>query len=280
MIEFLGYSFFASYLLLREASDYMELCAGVKKTPLGTSGEGRGKPLELGPAVELTKDQRQWIAHLTESAQQASEAIGLSDCALLAGELHRRLKGPQSCTYDRAQSELGSILTLMSVGLSKQRFAFVPLENQPFFEDDNLLEIASPSPLPEADQDTRAAGNCLALDLHTAAVFHLMRVAEHGVRRLITDFQIRIPSRPCLEDADWSELINGLNAKVVALSTPSPKRGSQEQKEVERLTILISEARTLRNFRNPTMHCRVVYNVHEAKNILVHVRTFIQRVLA
>jgi hypothetical protein len=134
-----------------------------------------------------------------------------------------------------------------------------------------------PSPLPEADQDMRDAGNCLALDLHTAAVFHLMRVVEHGVRRLIADFNVQVPSRPCLEDADWSELITALNAKVVSLGTP--QRGSPERREVERLTTLISEARTLKDFRNPTMHCRVVYNVHEAKNILVHVRTFIQRVL-
>jgi len=277
MIEFLGGSFLSTHTLLQEANNYMQLCSGLQITPLETSGEKRGEPLEIGPGVELTKDQRRWVAHIAESAEQASAAIGLSDCALLANGLHWRLTGPQSCTYDRAQSELHSILTLMSVGLSKQRFAFVPPRLQEYLEEGNLLQIARPSPMPELDQDVRDAGNCIAMQLYTAAVFHLMRAAEHGVRKLAADIGVTLPKRPSLEDADWTELIDGLAKKSGALAAAGAMRASPEMKEIERLNALTLEARTLKDYRNPTMHCRRVYSEPEALAILLHVREFIQR---
>jgi DNA-binding PucR family transcriptional regulator len=163
----------------------------------------------------------------------------------------------------------------MSVGLHKQQFAYVKPDRQQYFMEENLLGIAMPCPLPDAEPDILDAANCLALELHTAAVFHLMRVAEHGVRKLIKDLNVTLPNRPSLDDSDWSELVTALTAKVLSLGTP--KRGSPDVKEIDRLNALVSEARMLKEFRNPTMHCGRRYNEHEAANILGHVRHFMQR---
>ena len=42
-----------------------------------------------------------------------------------------------------------------------------------------------------AKDDIGAAGNCYAADLHTAAVFHLMRVAEKGMKALARHLGIK-----------------------------------------------------------------------------------------
>ena len=44
---------------------------------------------------------------------------------------------------------------------------------------------------PSARADIREAGNCLATGCNTAAVFHLMRAVEWGLRALATDLGVR-----------------------------------------------------------------------------------------
>jgi hypothetical protein len=83
-------------------------------------------------------------------------------------ELVRELKG----IGDAADKELSQI-----------KFAFIPTAKDKFFDRDDLFgKSFHDSAAPEMNSEIKAAGNCLAADLNTAAVFHLMRVAELGMR--------------------------------------------------------------------------------------------------
>lgn len=277
MLEFLGSNFLTTFTQLQDAKAYMQLCAGVQVTPLDTQS---GKPLELGPAVELTKDQRVWLAHLAEWAQQESSAIGLTDCALLASGLHYRLVTPQSCNYERAQAELQAITTLMSVGLSRQRFAFIPPDRQEYFEHDNLFGLNLPtSQFPSADQDIRDAGNAYALGLYTATVFHLMRVAEIALRAFAKHLHVRIPKNKGgpIEWAVWEKILHNISAKIDKLSQ---KKGTKPQKNADHAFYrgVLAEFQGFRAmYRNDVMHVRKTYTKPEAATALEHVRGFVQR---
>jgi len=49
----------------------------------------------------------------------------------------------------------------------------------------------------------------MAIEANTAAVFHLMRVAEHGLRTLAYDRRIKVPKGP-IELATWDDVIKQL----------------------------------------------------------------------
>src|SRR5260370_27264994 len=71
--------------------------------------------------------------------------------------------------------------------------------------------------IPTARQDIRDAGNCLAFELHTACVFHLMRAAEHGLRKLARRLRVVVfhNKRPsALEESDWNKIIEAVKAKL------------------------------------------------------------------
>lgn len=275
MIEFLGTNFLSTYALLREAKAHMELGGGIQSIPLDSSG----KPRELGPAVELTEDERQWLAHIAESAEQACASIGLSDCALIASELHYRLVTPQSCNYERAQAELDNILTLMSVGLARHRFAFIPPDRHEYFEQDNLFGLDMPdSQFPSADQDIRNAGNAYAFGLYTAAVFHLMRVAEIGLRAFARHLRVKMPKKKGpLEWAIWEDILREIRAKIDKLAVQG---GTKPKKGADRAFYrgLLAEFEGFKDiYRNDVMHVRRTYTQHEAANALERVRDFVQR---
>ena len=68
------------------------------------------------------------------------------------------------------------------MALQNAKFAYIPTTDAKYFENDRLLGDAVFEVFEEALQDVKDAGNCLALAMHTACVFHLMRIAEWRLR--------------------------------------------------------------------------------------------------
>ena len=74
-------------------------------------------------------------------------------------------------------------------------------------------------------------------ELHTAVVFHSMRVAEHGLRVLAKKVRVSLDLRDKkgivpVEYADWQKMITAFKnklGKISALPT-GPKRGAQLEK--------------------------------------------------
>jgi uridine phosphorylase len=60
--------------------------------------------------------------------------------------------------------------------LASRKFVMIENDKLDFFEQENLFGKQVAKAFPLARNEIRSAGNCLAMDLNTAAVFHLMRV--------------------------------------------------------------------------------------------------------
>lgn len=115
---------------------------------------------------------------------------------------------------------------------------------------------------PELQYDITEAGNCIAFDRATAAVFHLMRVMEVGVQRFGSGLGVPLTNELC-----WQKILDSV----------SPAIKARRAKNAE--TIAISEvASHLYNvkvaWRNPTMHPTSKYGLEEAKDIYQNVKTF------
>jgi hypothetical protein len=150
-----------------------------------------------------------------------------------------------------------------------------------FFNQDALFgpEVNSAASA-EMNAEIRAAGNCLAADLNTAAVFHLMRVVEHGIRRLAATPQLDVNMSPRqISMAAWSRLIKAMEIRI---------RKAQKHKGAvpldpgqlqfyRGLLLNIDSFKDL--WRNDVMHTRGDYNSVKAEEVLNYVRAF-TRILA
>lgn len=130
------------------------------------------------------------------------------------------------------------------------------------------ISAAFPSAVPEV----REAGNCLAVSSNTAAVFHLMRAAEYGLRALARDRRVKVPKGP-LALATWEDIIKELEKAEMAIQG-YPKTLARE-KQFEFYHGAMMEFKRFKNkFRNNVMHTRESYDSHQAKSAFDHVADF------
>jgi hypothetical protein len=132
------------------------------------------------------------------------------------------------------------------------------------------------------------AGNCLASECNTAAVFHLMRVVEHGLRRLCASLGLKkakmryqsgkgrhkyIP----ISYADWETMLNQLHP-LVEKKIEKIKRGPKKQEEQEFYYPILQDIKAIRDaWRNHIMHGRALYGSEDAAAVHAHVRRIMRK---
>jgi len=133
--------------------------------------------------------------------------------------------------------------------------------------------------------EIKEAGNCLAADCNTAAVFHLMRVVEFGIRALCDDLgfrqmrnkitnkltgTIRFEYQP-VSHATWEKILSQIPARVEKRLRRF-KPGSKKQELQEFYNEALEEIRSIKDaWRNHVMHTRTSYSAKDVDAIKDHV---------
>jgi hypothetical protein len=156
--------------------------------------------------------------------------------------------------------------------LTQHYFLLIPVTRRELYEQKNPpFGSVVHSRFPEANRDIASAARCLAVDEWTAAVFHLMRVAEHGMRDLAKPLGV-----PCEEAQQWRHVIDGIVSAVKAMEQEkkTPERDAQLQSysEAAQQLFFFKEA-----WRNHVMHAKETYDEREAFNVYEAVKHFMQR---
>jgi hypothetical protein len=241
-----------------------------------TVDAGRG-PDQVDP------DDRKLLGMFAQFAERDCSALGLTAPALLARELRWRLLENHKCTYERAAAEADAITHLMAMAFHEQHFAYVPSDRAQYFEEDNLFKLPRKHPFPSVRDDIKAAGNCLALDLNTAAVYHLMRVAEIGLRALAKHLKVSIKNKKTGKSMplEWEEWQAVLTAIETAIETKYPQSGAAKKTKATNREFyrgLLQELQGFKDvYRNHVMHVRKDYTYPVAAEALVHVGAFMRR---
>jgi len=182
-------------------------------------------------------------------------------------------------------SEMRHVIEAVELNAAKHRFLYVLSDRVEYFDNDSLFGDEVRSSFPSAAPDLREAGNCLAVECNTAAVFHLMRATEWGLRALASNLgvkKIRASKKPGskqytpLSYSEWEKILDGLqdavDAKMQAL-----KRGTAKQKLQEFYYPALQDIRGLRDaWRNHVMHTRSEYNREDAIAVFAHVKRLMQ----
>jgi hypothetical protein len=164
--------------------------------------------------------------------------------------------------------------------LAARKFVMVDSVKSHFLEKKDLFGEQVSASFPSAKDEIQAAGNCLAMDLNTAAVFHMMRAAEFGLRALALNLKVKLKRKP-IEHGGWNELIEQIEKKILIRRKKYDASREKNKKELEYLKFCRMMADELFIFkeiwRNNTMHSISSYNESEAKGLFDRVRDFMQR---
>jgi len=112
--------------------------------------------------------------------------------------------------------------------LKTRKFLRVADDRAKYLDRSDLFGPAVSTAFRSASDDIREAGNCLAAEVPTAAVFHLMRASEIALRALATDRGVTYPDAS-VSSKQVGDLLVALDAKVKELrNTPASTWPSKE----------------------------------------------------
>jgi hypothetical protein len=108
----------------------------------------------------------------------------------------------------------------------------------------------------------------------TASVFHFMRVLEHGLRSMAANVGVDFGVQ------NWQTVIDQIESSIRTMAKKLPA-GSQKS---DRLQFLSEAAKEFSYFkdgwRNYVSHARGTYDVHQARSVMEHVRSFMTTLAA
>jgi hypothetical protein len=145
--------------------------------------------------------------------------------------------------------------------LKNHKFLYLPGHGPKYFAQDRLFGDAVYEKFPSARHEVTEAGNALAFSLYSACVFHLMRVAEHGLRKLARRLDVRLTDKTSflpLEYADWHKIITGIRGKIEAERKVSS--GPRRQEKLEMYSNAADHCEYMKDiWRNTASHARKSY---------------------
>lgn len=233
----------------------------------------------------LTNSERKQLSELL--MEMLAE---MTDLDILHGDQEHKTASPMlnalNLFYDRSQQEgymahdafieLRTLRESIEHVLDNRAFIYIPSDKAVYIEHKGLFGDSVFRSFPEAQKDIEDAGSALALSLYTAAVFHLMRVTEHGLRRLAKRMQVKLThgSKPLpLEFADWDKVITGIRNKIAAVR--QTQRSQKRQAKLELYSSCADHCEYMKDiWRNNAAHTREAYRENQALDVMQQVRAF------
>jgi hypothetical protein len=171
------------------------------------------------------------------------------------------------CSFQELYTRVMALRETMEDELRGRKLVLVPGLKAEYCEKEDLFGAAVCSAFPSAVRDIKDAGNCYAVDLGTACVFHLMRVLEKGLTALAVPLGVA-----CTSEAMILE-------KIEAALNPREMLPLKDYKlaDPQFFTEATKDFGGLKTpWRNYVVRSPVNYDQQEALKIMNHIRDFMQ----
>jgi hypothetical protein len=247
----------------------------IKSDCLIGSLPGDGKLLNLSRELDETAREkaRQFLGHLEVEFRK----IGLQITADTAKELIEDLLIPAPTqNFQWLIDRIDCLEKLADKELRGKLFLYIPAEQAKYWPTEKrrfpLGEMVADK-FPSTNFDAGNSGHALAVELPTAAVFHLMRVLEIGLTALGKVFGVS------LAYTNWEPALAQIESKIANMRNDPTWNGLPDCKEQqEYYSQAASYLRTVKDaWRNYTMHVRAKYSDNEAEQIFNAVKGFMQK---
>jgi hypothetical protein len=265
-----------------------ELCDQGRRETAGSGAfiASLGTPIIRRPSDIQIATIKQHLERMEDVCKEiglpkAKEKIGMT---VLHLETH-----DDELDYSSLCADLRNALDMVMSDLWGCQFVLVDDAHFDYLENDLLFGTEVAKEFPEAMSDIKEAGNCIATDSGTAAVFHLMRAVEWGLRKLCVDLgvtRVRRSKHPKrkkyipIEWAQWERMLEEVQKRVdKKIDGLAPGKRKQELQQF--YYPALQDLRGFKDaFRNHVMHSRDTYSQKRAADICDHVRRFMRALAA
>jgi hypothetical protein len=269
---------------LHQFTQVLHACSQVEMALLLPKMSGQGSQ----PVPDVIKTKMEWALRQSERLLAVSD---LPECVADVATAKRQWQRPlldasSGCEIaHRLQADIVE-------ALARRQFLKVPedrLNLIPHMKGDERHEgitdiIGSKviAAFPSCWDDVYEAGHCLAADCNTGGVFHLMRVAEVGLRAVASDRKASFANKP-IDQQEWGTILGYLDGAIKNLrAAPSSSWNDPGIKDVQ-IRFYSEVVAELRGFneawRRHLSHAREdgIYDHDRASSIFKHVVTFMQK---
>jgi hypothetical protein len=264
------------------------------------AGEEKSDPLAL-----VDEESRNHIVRAMEAMHWESEKLGLIHTPKLCREIKVQLTDPAwhwdaprreallrgqpepripekvpPQTFQHVYALLRTLGRIVWEEMEEIKLVVIKPDKARFFEKDALFGPEVALVFPGAKTEIKDAGNCLAADLNTAAVFHLMRASEWGLRYLAEHLEAWPSSKFPIEFSQWKDVIGAISIKLDGKEKTlvQTTKSSEKFSDLERYRGLLAEVKFLQITRDGVMHTRDIYhNETGAMDVRAKVKSFMQR---
>jgi len=175
------------------------------------------------------------------------------------------------CTYQELYMRVVALREAMEDELRGRKLVLVPGLKAEYCDREDLFGDRVVSAFPSAVKDIKEAGNCYAVDLNTACVFHSMRVLEKGLTALAKAVGAAYTSE------NWGRILERIEAKIAEMEKISIKTNPAKLADLQFYGEAATEFKYFKNaWRNHVVHSSVRYDQEDALKIMNHVRDFMQ----
>ncbi len=242
---------------------------------------------QFGPAAVMSEDEAAEFEALNQKVLNLSILLQFQRTKALCITVDDALNGTSAFRtglaverrYSILANYLKDIRSVFEDELKGRKVICIPPDKAHFWEQSNLFGEQVSKNFRDAQFDLKEAGNCLAMNLHTAAVFHLMRASEWGLRYLAEHLEAWPSTNFPIEFSQWKDVIAAINVKLdekeKALNQIT--KSADKFSGLERYRGLLAEVKFLQITRDGVMHTRDVYNDTGAMDVRAKVESFMRR---
>jgi len=178
------------------------------------------------------------------------------------------------------RAQIQSVVDGIHHTMEKRKFMILSEEEAGFYGNLNLFGESFQEQYPaRAFIDGLQAGRAYAVGLPTACVFHCMRVAEYGLRKLAANSMLRVKitdrGKPCpIEYGTWNKVITAIRAKIAKIRL-RPDSGKKEA-DLQFFSSAADHCEYMKDiWRNELSHARRSYKKEEALSVINRVKEFV-----
>ncbi len=181
-------------------------------------------------------------------------------------------------SWSELRNQAKTMLEAIHSELRYRRFAFVPTPKATLHDKFGSSWEEIWKQFPEVKEDSQDAIDCYALEKNTACVFHMMRVAELGLRNIAKKVRVKLTDKgkPLpVEFATWNKVIDGIKSRITA-ARAKPK-SARQNKQLQFYSDAADQCTYIRDlWRNDVSHHRKGFNDGEALGVVDRVQQFME----
>lgn len=225
----------------------------------------------------ITGEQKGKLLHFLEvQLMPEVESAALRMSAGLVTSLIGDIQNIAGLEQQRVAEKLRNIRIVMQNELTERWFIGLSQDVVEIFDRPEPFFREGFAAFPAAQDDMCSACRTYALDQGTACVFHLMRIAELGLRSLARTLKVQISHKGkfCpLEYGEWDKIITAIKNKIDPIrKLPA---GPNRQAKLEFYSDAADHCTFMKDvWRNNVAHTRKPYSKSESLTVLERVRDF------